>query len=382
VRFADAARSELGDAGARRARREAADLARSRRARVMAEPPGWEPLREAGAAIRERTLRELGTHLETLEAAVLEEDGHVHWARDAAEARRIIGRLLPAETDAALVRSDVTEELGLEGGEPGPHTKAVVVGAGLLVAETGTLVLTGRGGGLACPGTVVVVAGIEDVVPEWSDLEVLLPLVSRAGAGVPMRPEITTRTGAFELVLVDNGRTKVLADPAGRQALRCVHCSACSDVCPVFQRTGPRPYGPGRPGPIGAVLTPQLRGVEAPLAASLPFASTLCGACADVCPVKIDLPGLLVHLRGRVVDARRDRAVQPPELLLMRGLAWSMGDQRRYEHMLVRRVRWARLLARDGMIRRLPGLLGKWTDARDLPAPPRQSFRAWWRRRR
>ena len=381
MRFSDAARPELGDAGARRARRQTAAEARVRRAEAVGGFPAWEVLREAGAAIRERTLRELGTHLETLEAAVEEEGGRVYWARDAAEARRLIARLLPADAPAALVRSDVTDEIGLEGGEPGPHSKAAVVGAGFLVAETGTLVLADRGEGLTFPDTLVVVAGIEDVVPDWTDVEVLLQLVSRAGAGVPMRPAVATRAGDFALVLLDNGRTTVLADPAGREALRCVHCSACSDVCPVFERTGPRPYGKGRAGPIGAVLTPQLRGVEGSLGASLPFASTLCGACADVCPVKIDIPGMLVHLRGRVVDARRGRPVPPPEMLLMRGLAWSMGDQRRYEHTLVRRARWARLLARDGLIRRLPGLFGKWTDARDLPAPPPQSFRAWWRRR-
>jgi L-lactate dehydrogenase complex protein LldF len=381
VRFSDAARPELRDPGARRRRRRAAAEARVRRADAVDGFPGWEALREAGAAIRERTLRELGTHLETLEAAVEEEGGHVHWARDAAEARRIIDGLLPDGVPAALVRSDVTDEIGLDGAEPGPHSKAAVVGAGFLVAETGTLVVADRGDGLTFPGTLVVVAGIEDVVPDWTDLEVLLQLVSRAGAGVPMLPAVATRAGDFALVLLDNGRTTVLADPDGRAALRCVHCSACADVCPVYQRTGPRPYGPGRAGPIGAVLTPQTRGVEAPLGASLPFASTLCGACADVCPVKIDIPAMLVHLRGRVVDARRGRPVPPPEMLLMRGLAWSMGDQHRYERTLVRRARWARLLSRDGRIRRLPGLLGKWTDARDLPAPPRQTFRAWWRRR-
>jgi L-lactate dehydrogenase complex protein LldF len=381
VRFSDAARPELADPGARRARRLAAAETRVRRAGATQEAPDWELLREAGAAIRDRTLRDLGTHLETLEAAVTDEGGQVHWARDAAEARRILGRLLPSDTEPALVRSDVTDELGLDGGEAGPHTKAAVVGAGFLVAETGTVVLTDRGESLGFAGTLVVVAGIEDVVPDWTDLEVLLQLLSRAG-GDPMRPAVATRAGGFQLVLVDNGRTKVLADPAGREALRCVHCSACSDVCPVFERAGPRPYGPGRPGPIGAVLTPQVHGVDASLGASLPFASTLCGACGDVCPVKIDIPGLLVHLRGRVVESRRERPVPTPEMLLMRGIAWSMGDQRRYERTLVRRARWARLLSRDGRIRRLPGLLGKWTDARDLPAPPRQTFRAWWRRRR
>jgi L-lactate dehydrogenase complex protein LldF len=384
MRFSDAARPELADPRSRRTRRLAAAeaRARARRADVTGDLPDWDLLRESGAAIRERTLHDLGTHLETLETSVIEEGGGVHWARDANEARRVIAGLLPADAEAALVRSDVTDELGLEGAEPGTHTKAAIVGAGFLVAETGTLVITGRDEALVFPGTLVVVAGIEDVVPDWADLEVLLQLLSRAGAGLPIHPAVATRTGKFQLVLVDNGRTEVLADPTGREALRCVHCSACSDVCPVFERTGPRPYGPDRTGPIGAVLTPQVRGVEASLGASLPFASTLCGACADVCPVKIDIPGLLVHLRGRVVDSRRRRPVPTPEMLLMRGLAWSMGDERRYEQTVVRRARWARLLARDGRIRRLPGLFGKWTDARDLPAPPRQSFRAWWRRRR
>jgi L-lactate dehydrogenase complex protein LldF len=382
VRFADAARPELADPSSRRTRRQAAMQARARHAEATAGLPDWERLREAGAAIRDRTLRDLGAHLEALDASVTEEGGRVHWARDAAEARRIISRLLPGDTEAGLVRSDVTDEIGLEGGNAGPHTKAAVVGARFLVAETGTLVVTDPGESLTFPGTLVVVAGIEDTVPTWSDLEVLLQLLPRSEAGRRMHPAVSTRTGDLQLVLLDNGRTRALADETGRAALRCIHCSACRDVCPVYERTGARPYGPGRAGPIGAVLTPQLGGVEASLGASLPFASTLCGACADVCPVKIDIPGLLVHLRGEVVESRRRRPVPTPELLLMRGLAWSMGDERRYEQTLVRRARWAGLLARDGRIRRLPGLLGKWTDARDLPAPPRQSFRAWWRRRR
>jgi L-lactate dehydrogenase complex protein LldF len=381
VRFSDAARPELADSRSRRTRRQAGAERRALRAEATAELPDWEHLRAAGAAIRDRTLGDLGAHLETLEASIAEEGGRVHWARDAAEASRIISALLPAGAAAGLVRSDVTDEIGLDGADAGPHTKAAVVGAAFLVAETGTLVVPDRGESLTFPGTVVAVAGIEDTVPAWRDLEVLLQLLSRA-AGWRMRPTISTRTGDFDLVLLDNGRTRALADRTGREALRCVHCSACHDVCPVYQRTGPRPYGAGRAGPIGAVLTPQVRGVEGSLGASLPFASTLCGACADVCPVKIDIPGLLVHLRGEVVESRRRRPVPTPELLMMRGLAWSMADEHRYERTLVRRARWARMLARDGRIRRLPGLLGRWTDARDLPAPPRQSFRAWWRRRR
>ncbi len=380
MRFSDAARPELADARSRRVRRRAGTRARALRTEAGAALPGWEELREAGAAIRDRTLGDLAAHLETLEAAVVEEGGRVHWAADAADARRIIDGLLPR--GAALVPSEVTDEIGLDGEAPGPQTKAVVVGAAFLVAETGTLVVADAGEAVTFPGTVVAVAGLEDTVPAWADLEVLLQLLSRSTYGRRMRPAVSTRTGPFELVLLDNGRTRALADRTGREALRCIHCSACRDVCPVYERTGPRPYGSGRAGPIGAALTPLTQGLEGSRAASLPFASTLCGACADVCPVKIDIPRLLVHLRGEVVDARRGRAVPPPELLLMRGLARTMVDEGRYERTLVRRARWARMLARDGRIGRLPGPFGRWTDARDLPVPPKQSFRAWWRQRR
>jgi len=219
---------------------------------------------------------------------------------------------------------------------------------------------------------------------------VFLQLLPRASTGDRMTPYVSSWTGvtpgdgprAFHLVLLDNGRTRALADEVGRAALRCIRCSACLNVCPVYERTGGRPYGPVYPGPIGAILTPQLRGVESAAMASLPYASTLCGACAAVCPVKIDIPDVLVHLRGTVVESRRRRPVPPPEMVLMRGLAWTMGDPRRHENVLRRGARWARLLSRGGRIRRLPGLLGTWTEARDLPAPPAESFRAWWDRTR
>src|SRR5690606_9070626 len=128
--------------------------------------------------------------------------------------------------------------------------------------------------------------------------------------------------------------------------------------------------------------TPLLRGVESAADASLPYASTLCGACADVCPVKIDIPDVLVRLRGEVVESRRRRPVPTPEQVLMRGLAWTMGDPRRHEAALRRGARGGRLPSRGGRLRRLPGRLGRGTETRDLPAPPAESFRAWWARRR
>jgi L-lactate dehydrogenase complex protein LldF len=152
-------------------------------------------------------------------------------------------------------------------------------------------------------------------------------------------------------------------------------------VCPVYERTGGHAYGSVYPGPIGAVLSPQLTGVaDNP---DLPFASSLCGACYDVCPVAIDIPAMLVHLRSRVVDDKLAHHRGPtPEAAAMRGLAWTMSDPRRWAWAL-RAGRAGRLLGgRYGRIRQLPGPLAAWTSSRDLPRPPRQTFRDWWRAER
>ncbi|MEU8803546.1 lactate utilization protein B, partial [Spirillospora sp. NPDC048819] len=303
--------------------------------------------------------------------------------RDRAEIRELFRREMPAAGPglsddpaalAAAARAHLRDRFLRAG--------VAVTGANFLVAETGTLVvLESEGNARMCltlPETLISVAGIDKVVPTWADMEVFLQLLPRSSSGDRMTPYVSTWTGVtpgdgpreFHLVLLDNGRTRALADEVGRAALRCIRCSACMNVCPVYERTGGQAYGPVYPGPIGAILTPQMRGVESAADASLPYASTLCGACADVCPVKIDIPDVLVHLRGKVVESRRRRPVPTPELMLMRGLAWTMGDPRRHETALRRGTRWARLLSRGGRIRRLPGLLGKWTEARDLPAPP------------
>jgi L-lactate dehydrogenase complex protein LldF len=175
----------------------------------------------------------------------------------------------------------------------------------------------------------------------------------------------------FHLVLLDNGRTDVLADAQGRSALHCIRCSACLNVCPVYSRTGGHAYESVYPGPIGAVLTPQLRGLEA--APTLPWASSLCGACYDACPVKIDIPSMLVHLRGRVV---REVGAPRGERAAMALVARVFASRRRYES--------AQRLARrgSGPLARLPGgPLSAWTAMRDLPDVPGESFRDWWRNR-
>jgi L-lactate dehydrogenase complex protein LldF len=259
-----------------------------------------------------------------------------------------------------------------------------ISGANFGVAETGTVcVVESEGNGRFCttlPETLITVMGIEKLVPAPEDLEVFLQLLPRSATGERMNPYTSLWTGVtpddgpqeFHVVLLDNGRTEVLADPRGRDALACIRCSACLNVCPVYSRTGGHAYGSVYPGPMGAILTPQLRGVER--ASSLPYASSLCGACYEVCPVKIDIPRVLVHLRGRVVDERVSRR---SERAAMKALAWVFADEQRYARVQRLGRAASRPFARDGRIESFPGL-NSWTKTRDLREPPAQTFRQWW----
>ncbi|MEA2445943.1 MAG: L-lactate dehydrogenase complex protein LldF, partial [Thermoleophilales bacterium] len=224
----------------------------------------------------------------------------------------------------------------------------------------------------------------------FADLEVMLQLLPRSSTGERMNPYTSLWTGVrpgdgpqeFHLVLLDNGRTKVLADEVGRAALHCIRCSACLNVCPVYERTGGHAYGSTYPGPIGAILAPQLADLEDH--ADLPWASSLCGACYEVCPVKIDIPRILVHLRQRVVaEHAGEHGALEPEDLAMKALGRLFQSRRAYE--AAQKVgRVASLpVSFDGRIRhRLPGPLEPWLRARDLKVPPRQSFRDWWKETR
>ena len=256
-----------------------------------------------------------------------------------------------------------------------------VSGANFGVAETGTIgVVESEGNGRMCttlPEVLVTLMGIEKVLPEWRDLEVMLQLLPRSSTAERMNPYTSLWTGVrdgdgpreFHLVLLDAGRTDVLADEVGRQALHCIRCSACLNVCPVYARTGGHAYESVYPGPIGAILTPQLLGLER--APTLPWASTLCGACYEVCPVKIDIPSVLVHLRGRVVREVKGR--WSPERLAMDAVARVFGAAAaRYE----RAQRLARM--RRGPLAAPAGPLGAWTAMRDLPDVPQETFREWW----
>jgi iron-sulfur cluster protein len=264
-----------------------------------------------------------------------------------------------------------------------------VSGANFAVAETGTVcVFESEGNGRMCttlPEVLVTVMGVEKLVPTWQDMEVFLQLLPRSSTGERMNPYTSFWTGVrpgdgpreFHLVLLDNGRTGVLADEVGRQALRCIRCSACLNVCPVYSRVGGHAYESVYPGPIGAILTPQLSGLSS--ARSLPYASSLCGACYEVCPVEIDIPRVLVHLRGRVVESD---PWWKPEKAAMKGLYRAFASRRSFEAAQRAARLGSRPLTRGGRITRLPWPLSGWTATRDLPEPPAETFRSWWKRER
>ena len=458
--FPEAARIALGDSQLRHNLRNATTTIRDKRARVVAEVPDWDELREAGRAIKADVTRRLDEYLLQFEESVQAAGGQVHWARDAAEANAIVLDVVRAHDaiEVVKVKSLTTDEIGLNealaaGGVhaietdfaelilqldgdwsshilvPAIHrnrseirelfmrtiakgrqlsddprelaetarlylrekfldAKVGVSGANFGVAETGTVVVVeSEGNGRMCttlPPVLVTVLGIEKLLPTFADLEVFLQLLPRSSTGERMNPYTSLWTGVtigdgpqeFHVVLLDNGRTRVLSDQVGRQALHCIRCSACLNVCPVYTRTGGHAYGSVYPGPIGAILTPQLIGVEN--APSLPYASTLCGACYEVCPVKIDIPNVLLHLRSQVVEHKGLSA----ERLAMRATAWSFGSSRRLR--LAQRLgRIAQApFVRSGSIRRLPGPLSGWTKGRTLRPVARESFREWWSRRR
>ncbi|MBB5076255.1 lactate utilization protein B [Nonomuraea endophytica] len=436
--------------------RKATHTIRGKRVKAVEELPDWMELRAAGKAIKDHTLRHLDRYLLQMEEAVTRAGGTVHWARDAAEANRIVTDLVKAtgEREVVKVKSMATQEIGLnehlaaegitayetdlaelivqlgedfpshflvpaihrnrseireiflgkmaEWGRPAPPdltddppaladaarlhlrerflaSKVAVSGGNFMIAETGTLVvLESEGNGRMCltlPETLISVVGIEKLLPTWRDLEVFLQLLPRSSTAERMNPYTSTWTGSaegqdFHLVLLDNGRTGVLADEVGRQALRCIRCSACLNVCPVYERTGGHAYGSVYPGPIGAILTPLLRGFDTELDASLPYASSLCGACFDACPVAIDIPEVLVDLRAKVPHGRVERAG-------MKVAGWVLNNE-------VRLAKAQRLATRFRKLvpKRLPGPLSAWTDTRDLPDIPEESFRDWWERTR
>ncbi|WP_394649114.1 lactate utilization protein B [uncultured Deinococcus sp.] len=268
-------------------------------------------------------------------------------------------------------------------------TKMAVSGVNFAVAETGTVcVVESEGNGRMCvtlPEVLVSIMGIEKVLEKVEDLSVFMELLPRSSTAERMNPYNSFWTGVtpgdgpqeFHLILLDNGRTNVLADEFGRQTLRCIRCSACLNVCPVYERAGGHAYGSVYPGPIGAILTPQLLGMYDKNANTLPGASSLCGACYDVCPVKINIPQVLIYLRS---EANVQKGLTA-EALAMKGMKFVMAEGWRFEGALkLARVGQGPLVRGDA-ITSLPGLLGGWTQSRDLQPLPKEGFREWWKRR-
>jgi L-lactate dehydrogenase complex protein LldF len=259
-----------------------------------------------------------------------------------------------------------------------------ISGCNFAVADPGTVVVIENEGnaGLstATPPVHVVLVGIEKVIPNIDYLPQLLHVLARSGTG----QKLTTYTHLIHgpapgrklyVIFIDNGRTNVLRDPAIWSSLHCIRCGACLNNCPVYRRVGGWAYGWVYPGPIGSIITPNLVGLDQ--AGELPFASSLCGACAEACPVKIDIPHQLVHLRHRSVNEPSPMK-STGERLLWTAWAWAMGGPLRY-----RLAMWA---VRQGVraskfLPWHPGKLGAWTRGRELPRVPADTFRGWWKKR-
>ncbi len=461
--FPSAALPLLHDAQLRGNVRHATDVIQGKRFRVVAEMPDWQSLREAGRQVRAHTLDYLDVYLEQFEQRCTAAGGHVHWARDTAEANRIVLQLAQNPTGRVIkIKSMTTEETGLNhaleaagiqpietdlaelivqlGHDKPSHivapalhknrhqvrelfvramnlpdlgdrpedlaeaarvylrqqflsTPVAISGANFLIAETGGVcIVESEGNGRMCltlPQKLISFAGIDKIIPRFSDLEVMLQLLPRSATGERMNPYNSVWTGVhpgdgpqeFHVVLLDNRRTEVLRDPEARETLQCIRCGACQNACPVYRQTGGHAYGSVYAGPIGAILTPQLALMER--GQSLPYASTLCGACYEVCPVKINIPEILIHLRGRVVTGRPSylRALHP-EAMMMRGMQWMFLSETRFRlAQRFGRIAQRPWIRRSGWIERLPSILGGWTRTRDLRPLPQQSFREWFQAR-
>ena len=446
---------------------------RNKRARVTAEVPDWQDLRNTGESVKNYVLANLPELLEQFERNFTAAGGHVHWARNATEANQIaldlireqgvdeiikIKSMATAETGLNefleenginAIETDLAEEIVQLGHDRPSHilvpaihrnrreirdiflreieginpditdepaelaeasrnrlrnkflnTTVAVSGTNFGIAETGTLtIVESEGNGRMCltlPDTLITFMGIEKILPTFQDYEAFLQLLPRSSTGERMNPYTSMWTGVtpgdgpqnMHVILIDNGRTAVLADELGRQALRCIRCSACMNVCPVYERAGGHAYGSTYPGPIGAILSPQLSGIEAAENNSLPYASSLCGACYEVCPVKINFPEVLVHLRAKDVESkhavREFEGNKKAPFSQMDGMmlgAKKLFTSGKMMSIAERGLPMSRLISgRKHRITAVPGIVGGWTAYRAIPAPPKESFRNWWKK--
>ncbi len=270
-----------------------------------------------------------------------------------------------------------------------------ITGANFIVAETGTVTLvTNEGNGRMCtsmPKIHVAITGMEKVVPSIEDLGLFLRLLIRSATGQRISSYVTTVTGPrgedevdgpeeFHLVIVDNGRSKMLADPNLREALYCLKCGACLNACPVYRKVGGHAYGWVYPGPIGAIVSPMLTNLSE--AKDLPFASTLCGACKEACPVKINIPRMLLYLRKELTQGEtypEHKSISMAESTAVKGWRASVSSS----FMMRLSNLGGRLLqlpfVRGGRIDRLPSPLSGWTKHRKFPAIASKPFRTRWK---
>lgn len=284
---------------------------------------------------------------------------------------------------------------------------AGISGVNFGVAETGTILILENEGNIrlttSLPKIHIAVMGIEKIIPCFADLDVFLKLLPRSGTGQQLTAYQSLITGRkkrpedegpeeLHIILMDNGRSRMLAHPVTRQSLACIRCGACLNACPVYQQIGGHAYGSVYPGPIGAVITPQLIGISK--ATQLPYASSLCGACREVCPVKIDIPALLLHLRSEIVEGTVGGTADQSgpmkkkfaEHLAFRfyAFAWSRPTLYEWGTRIARLAQ--RLVVKQGRIGRVSGLIariappfGAWTAGRDARPVAQRTFREQWR---
>ena len=273
-----------------------------------------------------------------------------------------------------------------------------ISGANFLVADSGAVLLVENEGNArlttSAPKIHIAVAGIEKLIPRAQDLAVFLKLLGRSATGQALTVYTSFLSGPrrageidgpeeFYVVLLDNGRTKLLADPGKRESLYCIRCGACLNHCPVYRKIGGHSFPWVYSGPIGAIITPQFMGIEHE--PSLPFASSLCGACAEVCPVKIDIPKVLLELRAEVKQAEERKGANRLERLAFKIWAWVMCHPRIYEMAAMAAASVAP--AENGKwLRSAPAVMNlppvrAWLSQRDLPPAPAKSFRELWRKR-
>ena len=359
-----------------------------------------EYLEEQGIAAWETDLAELIVQLGHDRPSHIVVPG-IH--RNRAEVREIFLREMknygrPCPEDVTSNPPELANAARLHLREKFLRARVAVSGANFVLADTGSLVIVeSEGNGRMCltlPDTLISLVGIEKVLPSYDDLEIFLKLLPRSATGERMNPYnsvwsgVTPNDGPQEqhVIFMDNGRTNVLADPVGREVLRCIRCASCINVCPVYERAGGHAYGSVYPGPIGITLTPQLRGIDDPVDRTMPYACSLCGACNEVCPVKIPFTDIIVHLRNRVADAERKELSKDVDVngekVIMKAAAWVLGDYKHWETVMYASRSASRVLG-PHKIGPLPvPVANRWLDYRNIDHIPSQTFRDWWKANR